>query len=267
MGLVGRFSYKLLVGGIFAVLIFSLVGSQQVMANGPTTFDIEIDKCASTVESDIDSLSRPGCVNIGEGSAASSFIIEANEGDTVFFRIDAAVDLRNPGVTGVVVTDFLPNGLIFVSSKDLFSATGGYFPASGTWDVGRIFEGGSRSILITTIVGTGTCGTTLVNTATLTAVNEEESPSSNNQDSVSVKVVPKTGEDCPPIVRSPGDVFVVMGTFGNNVIDDGSLATANLDTGELTQIGPAIIDVVEGSGLSGLAIDSSGRFFVTVVEC
>jgi len=71
--------------------------------------------------------------------------------------------------------------------------------------------------------------------------------------------------DC---IISTGEVFVVTGTFGNDVLDDGSLATANLDTGVLTQVGPAIAPQVFefDGGLSGLAIDSSGRFFVTAVE-
>jgi len=268
MELDGRFRNKLLVGGIFAVLIFGLVGSQQAMAIilPPPPLDLEIEKCASTVESDIDTLSRPGCDNIVEVEGSTSSIsIKVNEGDTVFFRIDAHGTFFED-FTGVEVKDLLPDGFISVSSKDLLSSTGGYDSASGVWDVGTIFEGGSRSLLITTIVGTGTCGTTLVNTATLTKVDQTESPD-NNEDSVSVRVVAENG-GCPPIVTSPGNVFVVMGQFGNDLLDDGSLATANLDTGELTQVGPAISPqiIAQDSALSGLAIDSSGRFFVTVVE-
>jgi len=161
----------------------------------------------------------------------------------------------------------LPDGFISVSSRDVLSSTDGYDSATGIWSVGTIFEGGTRSLLITTIVGTGTCGTTLVNTATLTKVDQTEDPS-DNEDSVSVKVVPERG-DCPPIITSPGNVFVVMGNRFNNLLDDGSLATANLLTRELTQVGPAIFPLIsfdfmqDNGGLSGLAIDSTGRFFVT----
>jgi len=269
MELDGRFSNKLLVGGIFAVLIFGLVDSQQAMAdeNGapPPPLDIEIDKCASTSKSDLTGFEK---CDVAEGSA-SSILIVANEGETVFFRIDVTADPTFPDVTGIVVNDLLPDGIISVSfEKDITGPTNGYDPATGIWDVGTIDEGSTRSLLITTIVGTGTCGTTLVNTATLTAVDQTESPTDNNEDSVSVQVVPASG-DCPPIVTSPGNVFVVMGNNFNNLLDDGSLAIANLVTGELTQTGPAIFPLIsfdfmqDDGGLSGLAIDSTGRFFVT----
>ncbi len=67
----------------------------------------------------------------------------------------------------------------------------------GTSKGGTILvEASTRSLLIKAEVLTGTCGTTLVNTATLTAVNEDETPSTNNQASASVKVVPENGA-CP----------------------------------------------------------------------
>jgi len=269
MELDGRISNRLVVGGIFAVLIFGLVGTQQAMANGngpPPPIDIEIVKCATT-----DGFGLPDQCDVAEGSA-SSIIIDANEGDTVFFRIDATADPAIPDVTGVEVTDFLPDGFISVSSaivQDGFPESGPYDSATGIWSIGTISEGGTRSLLITTIVGTGTCGTILVNTATLTKVDQTESTPDNNEDSVSVNVVPRRGEDCPPIVTSPGNVFVVMGNNFNNLLDDGSLAIANLVTGELTQTGPAIFPLIsfdfmqDDGGLSGLAIDSTGRFFVT----
>ena len=229
MELDGRISNILVVGGIFAVLIFGLVDSQQAMAR-PLPPDIEIDKCAST-GFDLTSLR---CDFVTDGGA-SSISIDAIEGQTVFFRIDA-VDVFTDGFDGVEVTDFLPDGFISVSSvivRDGTPPSGPYDPATGIWSIGSITEGGVRSLLITTIVGTGTCGTTLVNTATLTKVDQTESPTDNNQDSVSVRVVPDNG-DCPPIVTSPGNVFVVTGRNGNDLLDDGSLAPANLETGELT---------------------------------
>jgi len=70
-----------------------------------------------------------------------------------------------------------------------------------------------------------------------------------------------------PCGSSEGDVFVVMGRNGNVDPENGSLATANLDTGLLSQVGETIAEqVVEGGGLSGLAIDSTGRFFVTTTS-
>ena len=105
-----RISNKLLVGGIFAVLIFGLVGSQQAMAgNGGPLLDIDIDKCVADAKGKVSELRCVFEANAG------SLLIEANEGDTVFFRIDAIVDPNFPGVTGVEVEDFLQDRLIFVS--------------------------------------------------------------------------------------------------------------------------------------------------------
>ena len=74
-----------------------------------------------------------------------------------------------------------------------------------------------------------------------------------------------------PSVSTPGDTYVVMGNCcdedGEDGPQDGSLATANLDTGVLTQVGGDIANQVnEAGGLSGLAIDSFGRFYVTAVD-
>ncbi len=82
MELDGRISNKLLVGGIFAVLIFGLVGSQQAMAGNelPPEPDIDINKCVASSESD----ARNRCTSEG---CARSILLE--EGDTGFFRREA----------------------------------------------------------------------------------------------------------------------------------------------------------------------------------
>ena len=67
-------------------------------------------------------------------------------------------------------------------------------------------------------------------------------------------------------LASQDDAYVVMGTFGNEEPDNGSLASVDLVTGVLTQIGDAISPQVEMIGLSGLAINSAGQFFVTAVN-
>jgi len=165
-----------------------------VNPDGEATLDIDIDKC---VTSSGDEAIGNRCANF-EGSGRS---IKVLEGATVFFRIDANV-ITGQDPTGVVVTDLLPNGLEFVSSD----AGVDYNENSGIWSVGTIGEAGSRSLIIEATVETGTCGRTLVNTATLTAVVQSEGPTGNNQDSASVQVELTAQEaDCPSQTRGGGD--------------------------------------------------------------
>ncbi|MCH8860775.1 MAG: hypothetical protein IH843_06580 [Thaumarchaeota archaeon] len=100
MELDGRISNKLLVGGIFAVLIFGLVGSQQAMAgNG---FDLSIDKCVTSVESLVDEVGeRCRVIEAGVGS-----LLIREEGQTGFFRIDAN-SFIGPGVQDLKVLSSL----------------------------------------------------------------------------------------------------------------------------------------------------------------
>ncbi len=167
---------------------------------GEVTHDIEIDKCVSLLKSDFDEESGDQC-GFFIGTAES---ILALEDQTVFFRIDATVITGNDP-TGVEVTDLLPNGLEFVSSEPTGNGGGSYDSGNGKWSVGTIGEGGSSSLLITAKVETGTCGRTLVNTATLTAVDQSEGPTDNNKDSASVQVdLTAEEKDCPSSTEGGG---------------------------------------------------------------
>jgi len=152
-----RISNKLLVGGIFAVLIFGLVGSQQVMAGIPTgpVNDIRMDKCVTFNENEIDDNFNDRCSTV-EGSVGSLLIAE--EGDTGFFRIDAIIDnVQEGGLSSILVQDKLPAGLEFISSNAGTSRHGNsYNPSTGVWDVGTINEGSVRSLIIEFKVKTGT---------------------------------------------------------------------------------------------------------------
>ncbi len=86
-----------------------------------------------------------------------------NEGDVVTYTITVA----NKGpddATGVVVTDMLPNGVMFVSSR---SARGSYRPGTGAWDIGSLAArrtiwlapGQSVTLQIDAMGDAGTAGT------------------------------------------------------------------------------------------------------------
>jgi len=196
MGFDGRFSYKFLVGGIFAVLIFSLVGSQQAMAGIP---DWGIDKFVSSTT---------------EGGSGSILL---EEGDTGFFRI-VVTPVEGSGIP--IVLDQLPSGLQFVDSTP---SQGTYDEDTGVWSVGFI-EGTPRSLLIEFEVLSGTCGSELVNIASLDPEIEDNNDA-NDSDSATVGVVQNLEnleENCP----STGGGEHEPPTIGKNLAGDQQVVPA-----------------------------------------
>ncbi len=107
-----------------------------------------------------------------------------NEGDTITY----AVRIRNLGpddATGVVVNDLLPGGVTYVSHSTL---NGSYDPGSGNWTIGPLAYGGLGVLSITATVDAGTGGSTITNTATITAYDQTDPDLGNNSISVDIFV-------------------------------------------------------------------------------
>jgi len=136
----------------------------------------------------------------------------ANPGATVTFTITAGNS--GPGTaTGVVITDVLPAGLTLLSATpSLGSMTG------STWTVGALGAGASATLTIVTTVDSGTAGSTIMNTATLTGVNEVDTDPSNDSSAATVSVnavdvtVTKTVDNATP---NPGDTIVYTVSVSN----------------------------------------------------
>ena len=79
--------------------------------------------------------------------------------------------------TGVVVTDLLPAGYVYVSDDGL----GAYVSGTGVWTVGTLLNAASGTLTITATVDGGTSGTTITNTATVTASDQGDSGSSSSR--------------------------------------------------------------------------------------
>jgi uncharacterized repeat protein (TIGR01451 family) len=91
------------------------------------------------------------------------------------------VDNNGPdNATGIEVTDQLPAGIAFVSNT---SSQGNYNNATGVWTVGSLNSGASALL---SIVGRVETTGQLVNTATITATDQTDGNSNNNQSSVIV---------------------------------------------------------------------------------
>jgi uncharacterized repeat protein (TIGR01451 family) len=110
-----------------------------------------------------------------------------NELDTVNFT----VTLTNNGpddATGITVADGLPGGLSFVSA----SASRGMY-GGGVWSVGFLARGTSETLILTAQVDAGTGGSTVTNTATITAAAEYDPNPANNAASAAIAPVPPVG--------------------------------------------------------------------------
>jgi len=209
-----RISNKLLVGGIFAVLILGLVGSQQAMAgeNGPPPpTDLEVNKCVTEIGTGtgIGSVNRINCAP--EASARSVLLRE--EGQTGFFRIDVR-QTDDGSIGSVLIQDKLPAGLKFLG----FSTDGtDYDPNTGEWDVGSIADGTARRFLIIEFeVLPGTCDSILVNTASLDPASQDGTGDSNDSDSATVEVRGAGAGDEPCPSKSSGGGSHEPPTIGEN---------------------------------------------------
>jgi uncharacterized repeat protein (TIGR01451 family) len=178
-----------------------------------------------------------------------------SEGDTVQYTI-TLTNLGPANGTGIRVTDLLPAGVTFVSATP---SVGGYVPTSGMWTLGTLLSGNTATLDIRATVDAGTAGQTITNTATITAVNQEDPNSSNDSDSADIVVqsadlaVAKTVDDPTP---AEGDPLIYTVTITN--------AGPNDATGvELTDLLPGGVTYVsdapsQGSYASGTGIWSVG---------
>ncbi len=165
------------------------------------------------------------------------------QGDTVTFT----VQLKNQGpdpATGVAVTDLLPAGLTYQSHA---ASQGTYDPATGVWTVGPLAAPTgvppTYAMVTLTITATGATAGDHTNTVKVTALNQADPDSSNNEASASVNVEPasdlavtKTG---PTSVNLSAPVVYTL-TATNN-------GPTNMTGGILTDTIPAQVTAVSWS--------------------
>ena len=115
-----------------------------------------------------------------------------SEGDAIVYTV--TVTNKGPDdATGVVVTDMLPNGVTFVSSR---AATGSYRPSTGTWDIGglaarrieRLAPGQSATLRIAATVDAGTAGSTIHNPASVTQLDQVDPTPKDDADTAPITV-------------------------------------------------------------------------------
>jgi uncharacterized repeat protein (TIGR01451 family) len=141
-----------------------------------------------------------------------------NQNQNVTFTV-TVTNLGLAAATGVRVADTLPAGLTFVSSTP---STGTYNNATGIWNVGALSNVAGSNSATLAIVATVTGQTAIINTAALDNVDQFESPTVNNQQSVSVTpnvldlALTKTVDDATPD-RNQNVTFTVTVTNASQI--------------------------------------------------
>ncbi|MBU8869431.1 MAG: DUF11 domain-containing protein, partial [Gemmatimonadales bacterium] len=107
-----------------------------------------------------------------------------NEGGTVVYTLTIS-NLGPTDATGIAVTDALPAGVAFVSSTP---SQGTYNDGTDIWTVGGIANAANATLDITCTVDAGTGGSTINNTALVSAADQADPVAGNNTDSASMTV-------------------------------------------------------------------------------
>jgi uncharacterized repeat protein (TIGR01451 family) len=135
-------------------------------------------------------------------------------GQTVTFTV-TATNYGPATATSLAVSDPLPNGLVFVGANP---SEGTYVAATGLWTVGSLAVGAASTL---TLQATATVPTTIVNTATVSHLDEPDLTPANDSASAAVSpiqptadmAVTKTVDNATPTV---GDTVTFTVTATNN---------------------------------------------------
>lgn len=166
-----------------------------VKANGmidDRTISVSFNPCK------INEFNNPVSENITDvGITKTVDNVTPQTGETITYTINAE-NTRANAVGDVEITDQLPNDLTFVSATP---SKGTYNSTSGIWDIGNFSGLESANLIIKATVNSGTEGTTISNTATLTNSSGTDQNQSNNSASADIQVFdPGSGMQCtePP---------------------------------------------------------------------
>jgi uncharacterized repeat protein (TIGR01451 family) len=130
------------------------------------------------------------------------------EGSNVVFTLTLYNLHGSRGATGIQVADPLPAGFTFVSATP---SQGTYDSGAGLWDIGSLGPMSNVTMTITAKTSCGSSGSTLTNSAAISAADQSDPDAAN--DSASVDVAPTDASPSLMVVKSasapavsPGDV-------------------------------------------------------------
>jgi len=203
---------------------------------------------------------RPNSVDSSSAKSADLSVTKSvdnashGEGDTVVYT----VTVTNNGAlnaTGVSVTDALPAGLTY-SSDDAVASGTSYDSASGVWSVGTLLNGQTRTLQLTTTVDGGTGGSTLTNTASVSAAQTDPVPG-NNSAAVDVTVAVPTSAELAVSQSvdnaSPNEEGTVV--FTVTVTNDGPSDATGVSMNDVLPLGLSYVS--DDAGSTGTSYSSA----------
>ncbi len=187
-------------------------------------------------------------------------------GDTVVFTV--TVNSAGPdGATSVLISDPVPAGVTLVSATP---SRGTYNSSTGAWTVGTLAAGASATLVLRVRVNSGTGGSTITNTASVTSLYEAEYVSTNNSANAAITVQIRLGVTVTPdggqlLRRLPSNT--VSYTFRFTVVNT-SDAAMTFDL--LASRAAAVIAITSVNGVAGDStritnVAASASVFIDVV--
>ena len=162
-----------------------------------------------------------------------------NVGDTITFTV-TLTNLGPDTATDVLVQDFLPSGLTFVSAV---TSQGIYFPATGVWTLGSVAVGTPQTLITqATVVGSGP----QTNMVMIASADQFDPDTANNAASATESpqadlALTKTVSDPTPNV---GDAI----TFTVALTNNGPIVATNVEVQDLLPAGLSFIAATPSLG-------------------
>jgi uncharacterized repeat protein (TIGR01451 family) len=163
-----------------------------VQANRSTDISNAVAVASAVADPDMTDRSTTVVSKVTEAAADLSVKTTSSGGSvSVGHVVKFVVTVTNDGpadATGVKIKDHLPNGVTFQSADE---SDGSFSKSSGIWDLGDLPADHQATLRISGTVNSS-AGTSLVNSATIQAVDQSDPTSSNDDDSVTVEVLGAT---------------------------------------------------------------------------
>ncbi len=207
----------------------------EVASVSSTTPDPTAGNNSSTAQTDVDANAD---VEVTKSVAPTTGILV---GDIVTFTVQAANHGPN-AATGVVVTDMLPAGLLFVSAS---ATQGTYIDSSGEWVVTNIAASQSAQLTIQALV---TQPGTITNLAVKTGGNEPDPDPSNDSGAASINAAPAADVGIQKTVDNPGPSVGETVTFTVTATNRGPSAATGVSVQDAVPAGLALVSATPSQG-------------------
>ncbi|MEM7342920.1 MAG: DNRLRE domain-containing protein [Chloroflexota bacterium] len=200
------------------------------------------------------SSSGPQCSATNLALSKTANNLTPAEGESLTYSITIN-NLGSLPATGVLVNDTIPISLTYVTYT---SSQGSYDNSAGIWNVGTVPSSGSATLTLTTTVNGGTSGATIVNTATISQVDQTAPQTVTHTAQATITV---TSEADLSISKQDTSDPVTAGetlTYTLQVINNGPSTATDVVMTDTLPVSLTVIatDATQGTGCSpiGLAV-------------